>query len=106
MPRCMGRRPTGPARRMAVALTRRHRHWLADRHEAMDDRSHMRVRHGPSSGVMQDAPTTGRRAYGRHPYGVLLVVLGLLADSSAGLMILVNHDGWGLLVHIPAALGW
>ena len=72
----------------------------------MDDRSHMRVRHGPSSGVMQDAPTTGRRAYGRHPYGVLLVVLGLLADSSAGLMILVNHDGWGLLVHVPAALGW
>jgi tetratricopeptide (TPR) repeat protein len=72
----------------------------------MDDRSHTRVRHGPSSGAMQYAPTTGRRAYGIHPYGVLLVVLGLLADSSAGLMILVNHDGWGLLVHVPAALGW
>jgi tetratricopeptide (TPR) repeat protein len=35
-----------------------------------------------------------------------LVVLGLLADSSAGLMILVRHDGRGLLVHVPAALGW
>jgi hypothetical protein len=55
---------------------------------------------------MHDAPTSGRRAHARRPYGVLLVVLGLLADSSAGLMILVNQDGRGLLVHVPAALGW
>jgi tetratricopeptide (TPR) repeat protein len=33
-------------------------------------------------------------------------MLGVLADSSAGLMILVHQDGWGLLVHVPATLGW
>jgi tetratricopeptide (TPR) repeat protein len=72
----------------------------------MDDRPHTRVRQGPSCGRRHDAPTTGRRASARRPYGVLLVVLGLLADSSAGLMILVNQDGRGLLVHVPAALVW
>ena len=66
----------------------------------MEDRSHTRVRHGPSRGRMHYVPTTGRCC------GVLLVVLGVLADSSAGLMLLVNHDGRGLLVHVPAALGW
>jgi hypothetical protein len=66
----------------------------------MEDRSHTRVRHGPSRGRMRYVPTTGRCC------GVLLVVLGVLADSSAGLMLLVNHDGRGLLVHVPAALGW
>ena len=58
----------------------------------MEDRSHTRVQHIPS--------LTGRCC------GALLVVLALLADSSAGLMILGNQDAWGLLVHVPAALGW
>ena len=72
----------------------------------MEDWSPRRVRQVPSHGRMHDAPTAGRRAYAIRPYGVLLVVLGLLADSSAGLMILVHQDGRGLLVHVPAVLSW